>query len=147
MRKTIIFAGLILMITLVSGCVQQQIPQEQPTQPTTPTGKSESTTTIEFTFANEAKVDTTITAFIEGEQVYEKKLISYATAGGYFGQEFEYKVLEVPNREFTLKVTERATGLEETAQINPADGKFISITLWTDKFIIQQTKDKQVRID
>src|SRR3989344_9096195 len=124
MKKSIILAGLILMITLVSGCIQQET----------------SATTIEFTFANEAQFDTTLTAFIDGEKVYEKELISPATAGGYFEQEFEYKVLEVPDQEFTLKITESATGSEESTQINPANGKYVDVTFWTDKFIIQQTK-------
>ena len=143
MKKTIILAGLILVIALISGCVQQQTPQE----PTVPVDQPESTTSMEFTFANEAKFDTTLAAFIDGEKVYEKELISYATAGGYFGQEFEYKVLEVPDREFTLKIVESANGFEETTQINPANGKFVDVTFWTDKFTIQQTKEKQIRID
>ena len=143
MKKTIILAGLILIITLVSGCVQQQTPQE----PTTPVDQAESITSMEFTFANEAKFDTTLTAFIEVKKIHQKKLISYATAGGYFGQEFEYKVLEVPDREFTLKIVESANGFEETTQINPANGKFVDVTFWTDKFTIQQTKEKQIRID
>ena len=80
-------------------------------------------------------------------KVYEKELISYATTGGYFGQEFEYKTLEVPDREFTLKITESATGFEETTRINPAIGKFVDITFRMDKFTIQQTDEKQIRID
>ena len=143
MKKTIILAGLILVIALISGCVQQQTPQE----PTVPVDQPESTTSMEFTFANEAKFDTTLAAFIDGEKVYEKELISYATAGGYFGQEFEYKVLEVPDREFTLKIVESATSFEEIIQINPAIGKFVDVTFWTDKFTIQQTNEKQIRID
>ena len=137
MKKTIIFAGLLLMLALVSGCIQQQPTDEQP----------DSTTSIEFTFANEAKFDTTITVFIDREKVYEKKMISYATTRGYFGQEFEYKTLEVPDQKFTLKVVESATGLEETTPINPANGKYVSVTFWTEKFIIRQTEEKQIRID
>jgi len=99
MKKTIILVGLMVVIALVSGCVQQQTPPE----PTAPVDSPESTTSMEFTFANEAKFDTTLTAFIDGGIVYEKEMISSTTAGGYFGQEFEYQVLEVPDRKFMLK--------------------------------------------
>ena len=143
MKKTIILTGLILVIALISGCVQQPTPQE----PTVPVEQPASTTSMEFTFSNEVTFDTTLTAFIDGEKVYEKELISYATTGGYFGQEFEYKTLEVPDREFTLKITESATGFEETTRINPAIGKFVDITFRMDKFTIQQTDEKQIRID
>lgn len=59
------------------------------------------------------------------------------------GQNFEDKVIEVPNKEFTLKITESGTGLEKSIQLDPSKGKFVAVTFWGDKFIIQQTKEEK----
>ena len=105
------------------------------------------TTILEFTFANEAQFDTTLTAEINGNQVYEKELVSYVTAGGYFGQEFEYVSLETPAAEFSLTVQENQTGLTQSMMIDPSKGKYVSVTFWEGRLIIGQHLEKPMRID
>lgn len=136
MKKTNLI-GLILLIAFASGCAQQQAIKEIP----------KDKTTMEFTFANEAKTDAKITAHINGEKVYEDTLISAKNAGGYFGQEFTNKELLVPSQKFTLKLSEAGTGKEETIQVDPSKGQYLDVTFWNDKFTIDQTTKKQVRID
>ncbi|GEM_PF-3843406 len=156
MKQTILIFSLALVLLGLLGCAPQEAPdtpkpRDVLTDPIRCTGPAEfkygGCSILEFTFANEAKFDTTISAFINSNKVYEKNLTSYVTAGGYFGQEFEYKTLDVPNEEFTLEVEESSKGVKETLKINPSEGKYVSVTFWEDKFIIEQTKEEQVRID
>lgn len=102
---------------------------------------------MEFTFANQAPEDATIVAYVDGKEVYQDTLLSYAAAGGYAGQEFEHVTLAVPNREFNFQVKEESTGILEVRNIIPQSGKYVDVVFWGDLFSIQQNAERQIRID
>ncbi|MBI4451039.1 hypothetical protein HY642_03630 [Candidatus Woesearchaeota archaeon] len=102
--------------------------------------------TIEVTFANEARKDISIKAFVDSDLTHTTQmLLSSKTQGSYLGKEIEIATVEVPEQPFVFQVS---TGSDVAARtIDPAGGRFVQVTYWDDKFTIEQSIEKVQRID
>lgn len=98
------------------------------------------------TFANESQSTVNFAANVEG-QIFSMELPSASQLGGYTGKEFTVKTITVPDRPFVFDVTEKNTGMKTQKKLDPAEGRFVSVTFWGDKFTIEQSVQQQVRID
>jgi len=153
--KRIHLSYLVVTLLLFAGCTKTSAPT--PSAPVTPTITQQMTSTqqvlyddmkvpLVVTFANESKSAVNFMANVDGQD-FSMELPSAAQLGGYNGQEFTVKTIMVPDKQFVLELTEKNTGMKIQKTLDPVEGEYIAVTFWGDKFTIDQSVQKQVRID
>lgn len=136
MKKTLVILSLIIIAVLVTIEVVFWF---------TTSKSSNFEHRMNIQIANETNDDVVIKTYINGLNMSSTELEGITL--GYFGQEFEYFDLNTPSDTFTFKIIEANGGIEQTTEINPADGDYLTVTFWGDKIVTEQTTEKQIRID
>ncbi len=139
MNRNVPLCLAMFMVIVLVACTQSMNTSKSPI-PFVPSEKW----AVELTLANEGKPTTVFMVLADGVEVLRKEI--EGTEKGYFGQEISISTLALENRAQVLEVR-TGDGISGKIKIEPGKGKYVAATFWTNRFVIEQVREKQQRFD